>query len=424
MPRRAGGKNNPSHKKERKRIREQLSRTIRSAQFHTMAVQNGLVFESSGPFAGFRAYYDPYEWTIARGENKQFSFPHMLLMGSAMGWLYDAILGYEAGEDVRKTKRHEAEDRYEDLLQDAAQKGLHQWIPQPVPDDFECPYTGVAADKRKILATGVRYKRIEGATPAEKESYLYDGHETFVVYRAQHRGGWYAVREVWKGHRDSEGNRIGVKIEELPFGQARVIRQLSVPAPGLPYRGVKGYSGQAGRPILPDHSDRKPRPGLYDPSVVFETARGYEQEVFARKAVMLHILSVFVRDKKGKLVEAAVMGLQNTDAKRASRMRGGARQATALSAHPPKSVKLGLRQTPTIPPHVWNGNIVDATGKDKAPLAIKQRRVRKAIGDAEQVRDTMQRWRKNALRDADTAGTKLTFVRELFGFLTESTDSE
>jgi hypothetical protein len=423
MPRKAGGKNNPSHKKARKRIREQLSREVRTVQFHTMAARNNLVFEPSGPYAGFRAYYDPYEWTIARGENKQFSFPQMLLMGSAMSWLYEAILGYEAGEEKRKTKRHDAEDRHEDLLQDAAQKGLHQWIPQPVPDDFECPYTGVAADKRKILATGVRYKRIEGATPAEKESYVYDGHATFVVYKAEHRGGWYAVREIWKGHRDSEGNRVGVKIEELSFGQAKGTRPLGVPAPGLPYRGVKGYSGQPGKPILPDHSDRKPRPGLLDPSVVFETARGYEKEVDARKAVMLHMLSAVVRDKNGKLVPAAVMGNQNTNARRASRMRGGARQATALTAHPPFSVKPGVRPTATIPPHVWNGNVVHATGEDKAPLAIKKRRVRKAIGDAEEVRDTMQEWRDNALRNADTAGLKLVFVQQLFGFLTESTDS-
>lgn len=427
MPRSAGGRNNPSHKKERKRTREQLDQETHEANAdarHRAVVassspSSGLVYEPSGPYAGFRAYYDPYEWTIAHGESRRFKFPHMLLMGSAFGWLYEAILGYEAGEKTRKSKREEAEGKHEANLQEAAQKGLHQWIPQPVPDDFECPYTGVAADKRKILATGVRYRRIEGATPAEKESYVYDGHETFVVYRALHRGGWYAVREIWKGHRDSEGNRIGVKIEELSFGQAKVERPLGVQAPGLPYRGVKGHSGQAGRPILPDHSDRAPRPGLLDPGILYETRAGYQQEVDARKAVMFNILSLFVRDKDGKLVKAAAMGEQNVNMRRASKMRGGAREATHVLLHATQSDKPGVRSTYTIPPHLWSGEVVE----DKAPLAIKKRRVRRKAGDSEEEREAMAELHESVVTLADPVGVKLAFIHKMVGFLSESTDS-
>jgi hypothetical protein len=240
------------------------------------------------------------------------------------------------------------------------------------------------------------------------------------VYQAQHRGGWYAVRETWNGTKDSEGNRVGVEIEELSFGQATVERPLGVQAPGLPYRGPKGYSGQAGRPILPDHSDRPPRPGLLDPSILYETRAGYVKEVDARKAVMFHIKSLFVRDKDGKLVKAAVMGDQHVNMREASRMRGGARKATHLLLHATQSDKPGTRSTYTIPPHLWSGDVVE---DKEAPLAIKKRRIRKAIGDSEEVRETMQKWRDNALRNADTAGVQLMFIQQLFGFLGESTDS-
>lgn len=372
MPRKAGGRNNPSHKRDRKRSRKELDHAMREVRFHTLAEQNGLVYESKGLFAGFRARLDTYEWAVAHARENGVTLPHALLMGSAFGWLYEAILGYEAGEKARKTKRQDAEDRHEDLLQDAAQKSLHQWIPQPVPDDFVCPYTDLAVDKRKILATGVRYERIDGATPAEKESYVYAGHETYVVYRAGHRVGWYAVREIWGGELDSDGNRLNVIVERLPFGEAKITRRLGADAPGLPYRGPKGHSGQPGRPVLRDQSDRPPMPGLMDPRLVFETTKGYEKEVWACKAVMLHILSLFVgKDKDGNPKPAAVMGEQHVNLRRASRMRGGARRASHVLVSPPASEKPGARPTATIPPHLWSGETVE---KKDAPRAVKRRR--------------------------------------------------
>lgn len=399
MPRKAGGHNNPSHKRARKRSRQQLSQEMRYVRFNTMAEQNGLEFESHGSNMGFRARRDPYEWAIAHAEANGVIFPHMLLMGSAMGWLYEAILGYEAGEELRKTSRQDAEDKYEDLLQDAAMRGLHQWIPQPVPDDFVCPYTGVSADKRKILATGVRYDRIDGATPAEKESYVYAGHESYVVYRAEHRGGWYIAREIWDGSRDSDGNRLGVKIEKLPFGEAKIQRQLGADAPGLPFRGVKGYSGQPGRPASRDQSDRPPRPAPLGDNVVYKTTKGYDVEIEARKQAMIHIFSLFVgKDSDGSPIPAAVMGMQHVNLRRASRMRGGARRASHVLASPPASDVLGQRHAITIPAHLWSGVIVD---DPKAPRAIKTRRIRKKPEDSEDIRSTVKSWRNKALKDSD-----------------------
>lgn len=370
MPRKSGGRNNPSHKRARKRTREQLTLAMREARFHAMAKQNGLFFESHGKVGGFRARLDMYEWAVRHARKVKAELPRELLMGSAMGWLLEHIEGYEAGENKRETKRQKAEENHADKLFEAAAKRLNQWIPQPVPDDFECPYTGVVADKRKILATGVRYERIEGASPSKKDSYLYSGHETLVVYRTGHRGKWYVAREIWDGTSDSDGNRVGVKIESVSFGDVEVTRSHSGKSPGLPYRGVKGHSGQAGRPILREQSGTAPSPI----EGTFTTRVGYDTEVDARKQAQLNVYSVFVsEDVKGKrklTKPAAVMGKEHVDLRRASRMRGGARTLTELRASAPYSNKPGERHTITIPAHLWCGDIVE----DNAPRTVKRRR--------------------------------------------------
>ena len=122
-------------------------------------------------------------------------------------------------------------------------------------------------------------------------------------------------------------------------------------------------------------------------------------------------------------MRAAAMGEQNVNMRRASKMRGGRRDATELRAHPPASVKPGVRPTATIPPHLWSGDVVDATGEDKAPLAIKKRRVRKKAGDSEEEREAMQKLHESVVTLADPVGVKLAFIHKLVGFLGESTDS-
>jgi hypothetical protein len=312
--------------------------------------------------------------------------PHDLLMGSAFGWLYEHIQGYEAGEKKRTSKREEAEKLAENNLFEAACKQLHQWIPQPVPDDFVCPYTGNAVDKRKILATGAKHEKIDGAAPSERKSYLYSGHDTLVVYRTGFRGQWYVAREIWDGAKDSEDNRMGVDIQKVPFGEVTVTRQLGVQSPGLPHRGVKGYSGQPGRPILRDQSDRPPRPGPMDPNEVFQTRTGYRAEADARKQAMLYVLSSMVRGER-----AAIMGMEHVDLTRAKRLRGGARRKAEVHVSPPASETPGERHTATIPAHLWSGEVVE----DNAPRIVKKRRVRKKLEDSEEIREII---RNNQIR--------------------------
>jgi hypothetical protein len=277
--------------------------------------------------------------------------PHDLLMGSAFGWLYEHIAGYEAGEKKRTSKREEAEKLAENNLFEAACKQLHQWIPQPVPDDFVCPYTG-----------------------------------TLVVYRTGFRGQWYVAREIWDGAKDSEDNRMGVDIQKVPFGEVTVTRQLGVQSPGLPHRGVKGYSGQPGRPILRDQSDRPPRPGPMDPNEVFQTRTGYRAEADARKQAMLYVLSSMVRGER-----AAIMGMEHVDLTRAKRLRGGARRKAEVHVSPPASETAGERHTATIPAHLWSGEVVE----DNAPRIVKKRRVRKKLEDSEEIREII---RNNQIR--------------------------
>lgn len=386
MPRKAGGRNNPSHKRARKREREQMGLAMRELRFNTLAAQSGLVYEPHGPYAGLRARLDVYEWALRHAKRLGLEIPQALRMGSAMGWLHEHILGYEAGESVRVTKREEAEKRHENDLFEAAQKQLHQWIPQPVPDDFVCPYTGVAADKRKILATGVKYLRMDGANPSEQGSYVYAGHETFVVYHTGHRGKWYIAREIWDGALDSEGNRVGVIIEQVSFGEVTVHRQLGAPVPGLPFAGVKGHSGQSGRPILREQSD--PRPDPLDPRRVIETKVGYDHELDARTQAVLYIISASIRGEK-----AQVMGLEHVDLRRSSRLRGGAPRPSHMLVSAPASETPGERHTATIPAHLWSGEIVE----DRPPRRVKSRRKRKKPEDSEAIRNLIQNNRIRAL---------------------------
>lgn len=383
MPRKSGGRNNPSHKRARKRTREQLTLAMREARFHAMAEQNGLVYEPHGERRGFRARLDMYEWAVNHARKVKAELPRALLMGSAMGWLYEHIAGYEAGEKARETRRETAEQNHADNLFEAALKKLHQWIPQPVPDDFECPYTGVVADKRKILATGAKYEQIEGASPSKKDSYLYSGHDTLVLYRTGHRGKWYVARETWGGLADRNGDRVGVEIEGVSFGDVKVTRGYGQ-SPGLPYRGVKGHSGQAGRPIMREQTGTRPGPmeGSY------QTRVGYDTEADARKQAMLFIVSTMVGEKAGQ-----AMGPEHVDLRRASRMRGGARQPEQMQVSPPASETTGVRHTATIPAHLWSGEVVE----DNAPRIVKKRRVRKKPEDSEKIRDLVQNNRIRAL---------------------------
>ena len=169
---------------------------------------------------------------------------------------------------------------------------------------------------------------------------------------------------------------------------------------------------------MPTHS--KPRPGLLDPGILYETRAGYQEEAKARKAVMFHILSLMVRDKNGKLVKAAAMGEQNVNMRRASRMRGGAREKTHLLLHATQSDKPGTRSTYTIPPHLWSGEVVEDT---EAPLAIKKRRVRKKAGDSEKERAVMAELHESVVKSADPVEVKLAFIQKMIEVLRESTDS-
>jgi len=379
MPRKSGGRNNPSHKRARKRVRERLTQALRDHRFKLMATQNGLVYD---PVRGFRARLDPYEWALRHARRMGVEMPYDLKMGSAMGWLMEHIEGWEAGEAARVTAREEAEAAHEDLIFEAAVKQLHQWVPQPVPGDFKCPYTGNDnVDKRKILASGTRHQRVEGKSPSERASYVYAGHDTLVVYRTGHRGRWYVAREIWDGEIDSEGNRVNVVLESLDFGEVHVTRQMGAPAPGLPWRGVPGYSGQSGRPILREHLG--PRPDTPDIEVV-EVKTGYECEADARKQAMLQILTA-----------AAAMGKQHVDLRRASKMRGGARQKTHMRVSAPASETPSERLTHTIPAHLWSGEVVEDA---EAPRVIKPRRRRKKPEDSEEVRKLIRNNRIRALK--------------------------
>jgi len=389
MPRKSSGHNNPSHKRERKRVAERMDSAMREARFNTMAAQNMGEFDPVR--CGFRQRLDIYEWALRHALRLGVEIPRLLRMGSAMGWLNEHISGYEAGEKQRVTAREEAETKHEDKLFEAFTKRLHQWIPQPVPDDFECPYTGLPADKRKILATGTRYERRDGATPSERGSHLYGGHDTIVLYKTGHRGKWHTAREIWSGARDSQGNRVEVTIEQTPFGEVNVTRQLGAQAPGLPYRGPKGYSGQVGRPILREEAG--PRPDVIDPRRVVQTRVGFDTEADARKQAMLYIISAFAGRSEDGPLPAAVMGREHIDLRRAKRMRGGARTREEMQVSPPASETSGERHTATIPAHLWSGEIV----QDDAPRIVKKRRVRKKSEDSDEVRNLIRNNRIRAL---------------------------
>lgn len=377
MPRRSGGRNNPSHRRARKRVREDLTKALRDHHFRMMAEQNGLVYDQS---CGFRARLDVYEWALRHARRAGIEIPHDLQMGSAMGWLLEHIQGWEAGESARITARQEAEASHEDLIFEAAIKQLLRWIPQPVPDDFVCPYTGAdTVDKRKILASGTRHQRIEGETPSERTSYVYAGHDTLVVYRAGHRGKWYIAREIWDGTVDSDGNRLGVVLSALDFGEVTVVRRFAAPTPGLPWPGVAGHSGQTGRPILREQS----APRFDHPDIETVAVKtGYDCEADARKQAMMQVCTA-----------AAVMGKKHVNLRRASRMRGGAREKAHLRVSAPASETPGERLTHTIPAHLWSGELVE----DDAPRVIKPRRRRKKLEDSEKIRKLIKNNRIRAL---------------------------
>lgn len=386
MPRKAAGRNNPSHKRARKRAREQMDREIRNARFHMMAEQNGLIYDSR---RGFGVCLDLYEYVLRAIRRGKVDIPRDLLIGSAMGWLYEQILGFQKGEEKRATAREDAETKHEDLLFEAAQKQLHQWVPQPVPDDFVCPYTGDTVDKRKILATGARYKTVNGKT-------VYDGHESIVVYRTGHRGDWYTARETWDGGRDGQGNRVGVQVEKIPCGEVTVTRKLGREAPGLPWRGVRGYSGQPGRPAVREHLG--PSPFADDDIVdsIIEQKSGYKTEADARKQAMLWILSPLIRGEK-----AEIMGREHVHLRRAARMRGGVRRGVELRASAPAADTPMERLTPTIPPHQWGGEIVE----DKAPHIRKERRKVKQAADSDEIRTVISENRRKALYQSNQSNS-------------------
>jgi hypothetical protein len=365
-----------------------MERELREARFRAMAEQNGLEYD---PRRGFGVVLDMYEYALRQIRQSRFArftgfqIPRDLLIGSAMGWLYERILGFEKGEEERKTKRQEAESKHQDLLFEAAIKQLHQWIPQPVPDDFACPYTGDAVDKRKILATGARHKKVGKST-------VYDGHNTLVIYRTGHRGQWYVAREIWDGGRDHHGNRSGVQIEKVPFGEVTMLRKLGSDGPGIPYRGTTGYSGQPGRPSI--RMESGPRPSL-DEDYIIPVKSGYHSEADARKQAMLWILSPHIRGDK-----AEIMGRRHVNLRRASRMRGGARQGVEVMASAPYQTETPMeRLSPTLPAHPWGGEIVEA----KAPLVHKERRKVKDPADSEEIRSVIRNNRQRAMNQNDSA---------------------
>lgn len=369
MPRKANGQANGSARRKRKRERAREENELREQVFHRMAEQNGLEYQ---PGRGFRVLLDWYEWCLRTARTQ---IPKMLKMGSAMGWFYEQIEARERFEEKKATRREEAETQHEANLQYARARGLLQWVSQPVPDDFVCPYTGIVADKRKILSIG------------EPDS---DAHDTLVSYRTGHRGRWYIAREVWDGTVDCNGNRLGVEIHPVPFGECTVTRPLGAPVPGLPNRGITGFSGQSGTP--PPLSERGPRPDPIDPDVIVKTREGYRSEKVAIKAAMVHVLS-------------GMMGLEHADLTRRSRLRGGARQgrrieASAPGAETPVPVPADLidhivngKASPTIPRHLWGGEVVVAN----APHVRKEGRNRRKPEDSEDIVSLIRNNRIRAL---------------------------
>ena len=369
MPRKSKGQPSGAERRKSKRERAQMEAEVREEMFHRLAEQNGLEYR---PDRGFRILLDWYEWCLRTART---AIPKALKMGSAMAWFYEQIEAREQYEERQATRREDAETRHAANLQYARARGLLQWVPQPVPDDFVCPYTGNVADKRKILSIG------------DPDS---EAHDTLVSYRTGHRGRWYIAREIWDGSVDTKGNRLNVQIEQVPFGEVSVIRPLGAPVPGIPNRGIAGFSGQSGRPI--PQSETGPRPDPIDSDVVVESREGYYSEKDATREAMLHVLS-------------GLLGKEYVDLRRRSRMRGGARhniriEASAPGADTPVEVPADLiarivegQASPTIPQHLWGGEVVVAN----APHVRKERRARKKPEDSEQIVDLVRNNRIRAL---------------------------
>jgi hypothetical protein len=291
-----------------------------------------------------------------------------------------------------------------------------------VPDDFECPFTGNAADKRKLLSVG---------DPTG------DGHESLVIYRTGHHGKWYIALEKWDGSVDCDGQRLGVEIQAPEYGERSVTRQLGGQTPGIPYRGTPGHSGQPGKPAI--REEKAPRPSPVGDEMIITTKVGYHSESEARNQAMLMVL------------RQGVLGAEYTNLRRASRLSGGAPEPQVVVATPPRhnvpvernfvapkdrNVDLGDGQfllpggpiplldaiavgavSPTLPVHQTAGHTSRSEGA--VSLRRKRRRKRKKEADSPDIREMVTASTKLAREEQEEERIKRVFVLDLVTFLSK-----
>ncbi len=421
MPRVANGHYNSSGASQRKRKhkKQTLEEESKAEVFAVMAEQNGMAFDPERPERGFGCILSGYEWAFRSIRNLiPWEVLKLLRMGSQMRWFHGQIEPRELLEKRRATVREKAETSHQADLLYARQRGLLQWIPESVPDDFECPFTGNAADKRKLLSVG---------DPNG------DGHDSLVIYRTGNHGKWYIAKEVWDGSVDCDGRRLGVDIQAPEYGERSVTRKLGGQTPGIPYRGTPGYSGQPGKPAI--RAEQAPRPSPVGDEMIIATKVGYHSESEARNQAMLMVL------------RHGVLGPEYTNLRRASRLSGGAPEPQIIVGTPPRwnvpvdrhfvtpagpdeegqlfldipvplvvAIQEGMA-SPTLPIHQTAGN----TLRPKQPVSLrrKRRRKRKKEADSPDIREMVSASTKLAKKEQEEKQVKLAIVCDLVTLLSE-----
>ena len=425
MPRAANGHYNSSGASQRKRKRKKqtLEKESKAEVFAVMAEQAGMAFDPERLERGFGCILSRYEWAFRSIRNLiPWEVLKLLRMGSQMRWFHGQIEPRELLEKRRATVREKAETSHQADLLYARQRGLLQWIPESVPDDFECPFTGNAADKRKLLSVG---------DPTG------DGHDSLVIYRTGNHGKWYIAKEVWDGSVDCDGRRLGVDIQAPEYGERSVTRKLGGQTPGIPYRGTPGYSGQPGKPAI--RAEQAPRPSPVGDEMIITTKVGFHSESEARNQAMIMVL------RKG------VLGPEYVNLRRASRLSGGAPEPQIVVGTPPRhnvpvdrhfvtpkeqnrdlgdgqvilpnipvpleiAVEQGLVSA-TMPIHQTAGH----TSRTLKPVSLrrKRRRKRKKEADSPDIREMVSASTKLAKKEQEEKQVKLAIVCDLVTLLSE-----